>query len=62
MAEGRGNCDYLGYVMTEKQMEELSNSLEEDILERYNDPEYYDPSIIDEFVIDNKLKKVSRKE
>jgi len=46
-----------GYLMTEKQAEELSEELIEDILERYNNPEYYDPEIVEEFAHNNKLKR-----
>ena len=47
---------FYGYLMTEDQAEELSESLTEDILERYNNPGYYDPDIIASFAQENKLK------
>lgn len=48
---------FYGYLMTEKQAEELSQQLTEDILERYDNPEYYNTDIIEQFVQDNKLNK-----
>lgn len=46
-----------GYLMTEKQAEKLSGLLTEDILSRYNYPEYFDSDIIEQFAKDNKLKR-----
>lgn len=46
-----------GYLMTEKQGKELNKMLTEDILSRYNNPEYMDNSIIEVFVQDNKLEE-----
>jgi hypothetical protein len=46
-----------GFKMTEKQLEKLSDILTENILERYNNPEYLDYSIVENFAIDNKLQK-----
>jgi len=48
---------FFGFEMTEKQAEKLSDLLTENILERYNNPEYYDPDIIEEFAQNNKLKR-----
>ena len=53
---------YYGYLMTEKQSEMLSELLTENILERYNNPEYLDFSIVEAFAQDNKLKKAKEKE
>ena len=57
MAERKQLPSFYGYLMTEEQAEKLSDSLTEDILERYNTPEYLDPQIIEDFAIENKLKK-----
>lgn len=46
-----------GFKMTEEQVEELSDLLTEDILERYNNPEYLNPDIIEAFAQDNKLQR-----
>ena len=46
-----------GFKMTEKQMYELSELLTENILERYNNPEYLDYDIVEAFAQDNNLKK-----
>ena len=48
---------YYGYLMTEKQAEALSEMLTENILERYNNPEYIDLDIVETFAQDNKLEK-----
>ena len=61
-----------GYMMTKKQEEELKGELVEDIMIRYdnegyynfkdyNNEEYYDINIIDDFAQDNKLEKVKRR-
>jgi len=61
-----------GYMMTKKQEEELKGELVEDIMirydnkgyynfEDYNNEEYYDTNIIDDFAQDNKLERVKRR-
>lgn len=49
-------CNVFGYLMTEKQAEELSDALHEDIITRYDNAEYHNPDIIEEFAKDNGLK------
>ena len=51
-----------GYWMTEEQVRELSKELTEDILERYDNSEYYDNEIVEGFAIDHNLKKAEEKE
>jgi len=46
-----------GFKMTEKQREKLSDLLTEDILERYNNPEYLNYDIVEAFAQDNKLER-----
>lgn len=46
-----------GFKMTEEQMYKLSDLLTEDILERYNNPEYLNYEIVESFAQDNNLKK-----
>jgi len=53
------NC---GYWMTEEQVKELSKELTEDILERYDNEEYYDREVVERFAIDHNLKKVKEDE
>lgn len=47
-----------GFLMTEKQSEEIYEILQEDILRRYNNSEYWDYDIIQEYAHDNKLKEI----
>jgi len=47
-----------GYIMTEEQSKELDKILEEDILERYNNSQYWDERTIEGFAIENNLKEV----
>lgn len=44
--------------MTMLQASILFEALEADILNRYNNEEYWDPQIVEDFVIENKLKEV----
>jgi len=48
---------FMDYIMTEEQKLELEEKLADDILERYNNEEYWEKNIIEQFVVDNKLKK-----
>lgn len=57
MKEKKNRTFAFGYWMTERQSEKLSDLLTEDILERYNYPEYYDPDIIEQFAKNNKLRR-----
>jgi hypothetical protein len=49
-----------GFKMTTKQLYKLSDLLTENILERYNTPEYIDYNIIEHFAIENKLKRIEK--
>ena len=48
---------HCGYMMTREQREEVDRLLLEDIVNRYNHPEYHDYDIVEEFAIDNDLKQ-----
>lgn len=52
-----GRISALGFKMTEEQREELHNLLTEDILERYDNIEYWNLAIIEEFAHDNQLER-----
>ena len=41
---------FMGYEMTKNQIKKLKLYLKEDIIERYNHPEYWDQDLVDEFV------------
>ena len=49
--------EFYGYKMTEGQEEELSELLKQDILDRYNNSEYWNDDIIENYVADNRLEK-----
>jgi len=49
--------EVLGYEMTTRQKEELLNLLTADILNRYDNLEYWDQNIITEFAHNKKLKE-----
>lgn len=57
-----GETSTYGYWMTEEQIKELSKELTEDILERYDNSEYYDREIVEGFAIDHNLKKAEENE
>ena len=57
-----GETNTYGYWMTEEQTKELSKELTEDILERYDNSEYYDREIVEAFAIDHNLKKAEEAE
>lgn len=44
-----------GFEMTEKEKAELEDGLREDIVCRYNNEEYWNKNIIEEFAYRNKL-------
>jgi len=46
-----------GYVMTKKQRNKLMKLLTEDILERYDNVEYWDEDVVEEFATENRLKR-----
>ncbi len=46
-----------GFEMTEKEEIELDERLKEDILQRYNNNEYWDQKIIEAFAYENKLMR-----
>lgn len=46
-----------GFKMTEEQKQSLMSKLTEDILNRYDNSEYWDSEIIETFAHDNKLKR-----
>jgi hypothetical protein len=46
-----------GYYMSFHKAVELSELLTEDIIERYDNSEYHNPDIIEEFAHNNKLKR-----
>ena len=48
---------FFGFEMTEKQRFELDDLLREDILDRYNNSEYWDPDIIETFAHEKRLAK-----
>lgn len=50
--------DLFGYNMTDTQAKKLMNTLEEDILDRYHNEEYWDSDIIETFMLENNLKEV----
>ena len=47
-----------GYMMSMAQASLLFEMLSDDILERYNNEEYWEPEMIEDFIKENKLKKV----
>ena len=49
-----------GYQMTKRQERELKRILELDILTRYNEPEYWDPDLVECFVCHNKLQSTKQ--
>ena len=57
-----GESEEYGYWMTEEQVKELSKELTEDILERYDNSEYYDSEVVERFATDHNLKKVKEDE
>ena len=48
---------FMSYEMTVKQAEELEEMLIEDILNRYNHPEYWNEDIIEEYANENNLEE-----
>jgi hypothetical protein len=46
-----------GYYMTFRQAAKLSKLLTEDIIERYDHPEYHNPSIVEMFAHNNHLEQ-----
>ena len=46
-----------GFKMTEKQRIKLHEALTENILERYDNSEYWDPDVIETFATDNRLQR-----
>jgi len=57
-----GTVDFMGHQMSVEQKEELIDMLKEDILDRYNNPEYWSQDIVDEFAQDNKLESAKKNE
>ena len=51
-----GIGSFYGYVMTEKQKDKLVKILEDNILERYNNEEYWDVDLVNEFAHNHNLK------
>ncbi len=46
----------LGYSMTRRQMLELDATLRQDIIDRYDNVEYWSQDLIDEFVQNEKIE------
>lgn len=46
-----------GFKMTENQREELRELLTADILERYDNSEYWDPDVVEVFATEHRLKR-----
>jgi hypothetical protein len=49
---------FYGFEMTEEQAEQLSDVLTEDILQRYNTPEYINWDIVEEFAQEHNLQRI----
>ena len=59
---GHDKVEAFGYLMTSQQELELKKELSEDILFRYDHPEYWDWEFVEQYACENKLKPVKRKQ
>ena len=54
--------EILGYKITEEEWKKLHDELKEDIILRYDNREYWDPDIVEDFAIEHCLKRAKEDE